>query len=152
VVMAGRKPANVRRVRLLAEAEILADKPDISDIDMVKELEKRGIKTTRQTVHFDRQNDLDSMSLNDIEKSKSTMIHEIDTLISIAYSRAIAGGEDSLRAMDKYDKLFNTKAKVLVAFEQAKMAANVEKKPKIFVTIGEPKLYKKEKEEKNETE
>ncbi|GAF77171.1 unnamed protein product [marine sediment metagenome] len=147
----GRTVGGVQNARWLAEAEILADNPEISDIKMVEELIKRGIATTRQTVHMDRQNDLEAMSSKDIKETKSAMIKELDTLINIAYARASAGGGDSLRAMDKYDKLFNTKAKVLVAFERAKMSKKSSERPIINVLIGKPKLYKEKVEnvEKN---
>jgi len=143
----GRKPAENKRVRLLAEAEILGDNPKISDIQMVAELKKRGIEATRQTVHTDRKEQIDSITLEDIQRSKSDMLREIDNLISIAYARAIAGESDSLRAMDKYDKLFNTKAKVLAAFETAKIASKVEERPIINISIGKPNEVKKD--EKN---
>ena len=97
---------------------------------------------------MDRENDLESMTLDDIKKTKSAMIREIDELIAIAYARARSGEPDSLRAMDKYDKLFNTKAKVLAIFEQAKLAKNVGEKPIINVSIGKPKLYSGDKKKK----
>jgi len=147
----GRTVVGVQNARWLAEAEILANNPEISDIEMVEELKKRGINTTRQTVHTDRQNDLEAMTLKDIKETKSAMIKELDALIAIAYGKATAGGGDALRAMDKYDKLFNTKAKVLVAFEQAKLAKQSSERPIYNITIGEPKLYKK-KERKIENE
>jgi len=140
----GRPPSDAKPVRLVAEAEILAENPDISDIEMVEELKKRGISTTRQTVHTDRQEQMDNITLDDIQKSKNSMLKEIDNLIAIAYARATSGESDSLRAMDKYDKLFNTKAKVLSAFEAAKMAAKVEERPVINITIGKPKEIKKD--------
>ena len=148
----GRTAPGVKKARWLAEAEILADNPNISDIELVKELTKRGIQTTRQTVHMDRENDLESMTLGDIKKTKSAMIREIDELIAIAYARARSGEPDSLRAMDKYDKLFNTKAKVLAIFEQAKLAKNVGEKPIINVSIGKPKLYSGDKKNEKNTE
>jgi len=142
----GRTVVGVQNARWLAEAEILADNPNISDIDMVEELKKRGINTTRQTVHTDRQNDLESMTFNDIKETKSAMIRELDELIDIAYNKAKAGGADALRAMDKYDKLFNTKAKVLVAFEQAKLAKKGSERPIYNISVGEPVLFNKKKE------
>lgn len=137
----GRTAVGVQNARWLAEAELLADNPDISDIEMVEELKKRGIITTRQTVHADRQNDLESMTLNDIKETKSGMIKEIDTLIEIAYNRATTGEGDALKAMDKYDKLFNTKAKVLIAFEQAKLAKTSSERPVYNISVGKPVLY-----------
>ncbi len=141
----GRTVGGVQNARWLAEAELLAKKPDISDIEMVEELKKRGIDTTRQTVHTDRENDLESMTLKNIQETKSAMIRELDTLINIAYNRATANEGDSLRAMDKYDKLFNTKAKVLVAFEHAKLAKKSGERPIYNISVGKPILYKKDK-------
>lgn len=143
----GRTITGAQNARFLAEAEILADNPNISDIKMVEELKKRGIETTRQTVHTDRENDLEAMTLNDIKETKSAMIRELDELIKIAYNRATSGENDSLRAMDKYDKLFNTKAKVLVAFEQAKLAKKTSERPIYNISIGKPKEYKGEKKD-----
>jgi len=140
----GRKAPSQIRARLLAEAEILAEQPDISDIELVAELKKRGIVTTRQTVHTDRQKDLEAMTMDDIKKTKSAMLNEIDTLIQIAYNIAAGGGDGALRAMDKYDKLFNTKAKVVNMFEQQKLALQQQEKPVINLTIGKAKEYKKE--------
>lgn len=148
----GRTIGGVQNARWLAEAEILANNSDISDIEMVEELKKRGIDTTRQTVHTDRQNDLEAMTLKDIKETKSAMIKELDTLIEIAYNRAISGEGDSLRAMDKYDKLFNTKAKVLVAFEQAKLAKKSSERPIYNISIGKPILYKDDKKKENKNE
>jgi len=147
----GRPDPSKIRVRHLAEAEILADNPDISDIKLVEELRKRGIITTRQTVHNDRTKDLESMTLDDIRNTKSAMLKEIEELIQIAYARAVGGGDDALRAMDKYDKLFNTKAKVLNMFEQMKLASEAKEQPIINISIGKPKEYVKEKK-KNEIE
>lgn len=146
----GRTVVGVQNARWLAEAEILANNPDISDIEMVEELKKRGIDTTRQTVHTDRQNDLESMTLSDIKETKSAMIKELDVLIDIAYNKAKAGGADALRAMDKYDKLFNTKAKVLVAFEQAKLAKKSTERPIYNISIGKPKLLNEKENKKDE--
>lgn len=146
----GRTVVGVQNARWLAEAEILADNPDISDIEMVKELKKRGIDTTRQTVHTDRQNDLEAMTLDDIKETKSAMIKELDELIAIAYNKATAGGNDALRAMDKYDKLFNTKAKVLVAFEQAKLAKKSNERPIYNISVGKPILYENKKVNKKD--
>ena len=140
----GRTAPSMIRARLLAEAEILAEQPDISDIELVEELKKRGIITTRQTVHQDRKKDLEAMTMDDIKNTKSAMLNEIENLIQIAYNKAISGGDDALRAMDKYDKLFNTKAKVLAMFEQQKMALEQSEKPIINLTIGKAKEYKKE--------
>ena len=149
----GRTIVGVQNARWLAEAELLANNPDISDIEMVEELKNRGIETTRQTVHADRQNDLESMTLNDIKETKSAMIRELDVLIDIAYNKARAGGTDALRAMDKYDKLFNTKAKVLVAFEQAKLSKKSSERPIYNISVGKPILYinKREKKENEKT-
>jgi len=148
----GRKSPEMIRARLLAEAEILADKPDIGDTDMVEELKKRGIMTTRQTVHLDRQKDLEALTMDDIKKTKSAMLNEIDELIKIAYNKATSGGDDALRAMDKYDKLFNTKAKVVNMFEQQKLMRQMDEKPIINLTIGKPKLYKEQDKDGNTTE
>lgn len=145
----GRTVGDTQKTRLLKEAEILAENPEIGDIEMVEELKKYGIITTRQTVHADRQKDLESMTLKDIKESKSAMLKEIDTLIGIAYNKAQAGDHDSLRAMDKYDKLFNTKAKVLAMFEQAKLSKNAAERPIINLTIGKPKQYRKEEKDEN---
>ena len=146
----GRTIVGVQNARWLAEAEILASNPTISDIEMVEELKKRGIDTTRQTVHTDRQNDLEAMTLDDIKQTKSAMISELDELIAIAYNKATAGGADALRAMDKYDKLFNTKAKVLVAFEQAKLAKKSTERPIYNISVGKPMLFKDKKENKKD--
>ena len=140
----GRNAPGATKARLLAEAEILAEQPDISDIQLVEALKKRGISTTRQTVHMDRKKDLEAMSMDDIKKTKSAMLNEIDNLIRITYNIATAGGDDALRAMDKYDKLFNTKAKVVTMFEQQKMALEQSEKPIINLTIGKAKEHKKE--------
>ena len=80
------------------------------------------------------------------------MLREIDELIAIAYARATSGEADALRAMDKYDKLFNTKAKVLAIFEQAKLAKYSTEKPIINVSIGKPILYKGDKKDGKTTE
>lgn len=149
----GRKNPAITRARLLAEAEILAENPDMSDIELVKALKKRGITTTRQTVHTDRQKDLDALTMEDIKKTKSAMLNEIDKLISIAYNIATSGGDKALQAMNNYDKLFNTKAKVVNMFEQQKLAQQVNDKPIINLSIGKPVKYKeKETEEDGNTE
>jgi len=148
----GRTAPGVKKARWAAMAEILADNPNISDVEMQKKLKKRGIDTTRQTIHSDRKHDLESMTLDDIKNTKSAMLREIDVLIAIAYARAKSGESDALRAMDKYDKLFNTKAKVLAIFEQAKLAKISTEKPIINVTIGKPKLYQGDKKDEKTTE
>lgn len=149
----GRKAPSQIRARLLAEAEILAEQPDISDIQLVAELKKRGIVTTRQTVHTDRQKDLEAMTMDDIKKTKSAMLNEIDVLINKAYNMAAnEEGATALKAMTQYDKLFNTKAKVVNMFEQQKMALEQGERPIVNLTIGKPKQYKKEESTDGNTE
>lgn len=147
----GRTDPTQIRARYLAEANILADNPDISDIEMVEALKKRGIYTTRQTVHADRQKDIESMTLSDIKEAKSNLLAELDTLINIAYTRAKSGEPDALRAMNEYNKLVTTKAKVITMFEQAQLAKQASERPVINIKIGKPVSYKKENEKDEET-
>jgi len=138
----GRKSATQTKTRMLKEAEILAENPSISDADMVKELKKYGIVTTRQTVWSDRKKNLESMTMDDIKKTKSAMLREITELIDIAYQKAKSGGSDWSKALDKYNKLVNTKAKIVAAFEQNKLAQQEKDRPIFQVTIGKQKEYK----------
>lgn len=140
----GRKSSTQTKTRLLKEAEILAEKPSISDADMVKELKKYGIITTRQTVWSDRKKNLEAMTMDDIKKTKSAMLKEITELIDIAYQRSKSGGKDWHKAMDRYNKLVNTKAKIVAAFEQNKLAQKEAQRPVINVTIGKQKEYKQD--------
>ena len=129
--------------RWKAEAEIIKGLNDMPSSREMQRLlkEKFGIEANHNTINEDLKHDLESLTKEDYNNQKSSILTMLDDEIDIAHgiaTSALDEPEIQLKAMNTVSKLSKTKSDILIKFRKAQSRIAKEEKPTINVHIGQP--------------
>lgn len=135
--------------RWKAEYEIIKKLGEVPSCRKMAQLLKDdyGIVANHNTINSDLKNDLETLSKEEYENRKSSILKMIDDEIDIAHGIATNDLDNSvkLKAMNTVSKLSKVKADILIKFRKAQAEQAKEEQATITVFIGEPKEIDKSK-------
>jgi hypothetical protein len=129
------------QVRYRAEAALIAKYGSMSTRQLADKLyEEYGLKVSHGQVSLDLKQDIESLSEKEIDEKKSSLLKELEDTIEAAknISRTDENNNTRLKAMDTYNKLIQTQAKILAEFEKIKMQLQEKERPIYNISIGKP--------------
>jgi len=130
--------------RWQAEYEIIKSLGSVPSCREMQRLLKNeyGIIANHNTINADLKLNLESLSKEDYNNEKSSILKMINDEINIAHgiaTSALDEPEIQLKAMNTVSKLSKTKSEILIKFKKAQAQISKEEKPEINIFIGEPR-------------